>query len=356
MVRALLIAAALAAPAHAATEITGSLDGVPVIDRLDIADQPASQTRRFWFRGGDTATGQRWLVPVVVVKGAKPGPRLLVTAGIHGDELNGIDVLHRLVSGLDPAGLSGTLIAVPGLNPPGLIQSTREFTATYSHSSPNLNREMPGNLEGSAVAHHAALLWQNLLRPNADLAVDLHTQSRGTAYVMYAFASNARTKRMAELMRPDAIKLDRGDKGTVENTLTDDGVPAITLELGEPERFDEAMVSRGLAGLMNLMREQKMLPGAVLEPSATVIGNALASVRAPRGGWARLLVPLGSRVAQGQPVASLADAFGRTTDILTAPQAGLISSSFTDPRTERGSTLVRILWSSSDPACAFGCP
>ncbi|WP_439532189.1 succinylglutamate desuccinylase/aspartoacylase family protein [Polymorphobacter sp.] len=352
----LLIAPLLTSQARAATETVGSLDGIPVIDRLDVADQPSGRTSRFWFRAGDTATAQRWLVPVIVVKGARPGPRLLVTAGAHGDELNGIDVIHRLVASLDPAGLAGTVIAVPGLNPPGLLQSTREFTATGSHNSPNLNREMPGSLDGSAVAHHAALLWQNLMRPNADLAVDLHTQSRGTAYVMYVFASNARTRRMAELMLPDAIKLDRGDKGTIENTLTDDGVPAITLELGHPERFDAAMISRGVAGLQNLMREQKMLAGTVIEPTATVTGNALASVRAPRGGWARLVVPLGSRVEQGQPVASISDAFGRTTDTLVAPQAGIISSSVTDPRVERGSTLVRILYSSPDPACAYGCP
>jgi predicted deacylase len=355
--RALLLALALlAAPLHAATQIVGTLDDIPVIDRLDVADQPAGQTQRFWFRGGDTATGQRWLVPVMVVKGARPGPRLLVTAGIHGDELNGIDVLHRLVAGLDPAGLAGTLVAVPGLNPPGLLQSSREFSDTSSRSSANLNREMPGTLAGTAAANHAARLWQNLLRPNADLAVDLHTQSRGLVYVMYAFASTPRTQRMAELMLADAIKLDRGDKGTLENTLTDDGVPSITLELGGPERFDEAMVTRGLGGLLNLMREQKMLPGAVSEPTTTITGNALASVDAPRGGWIRLLAPLGSRIAQGQPVAQLADAFGRTTDILTAPQSGLIIMTATDPRAERGLPIARILWTSPDPACKLGCP
>jgi len=355
--RALLLAALLmSAPLYAATEVVGEVEGIPIIDRLDVADQPASRTSRFWFRAGETGTGQRWMVPVIVVKGARPGPRLLLTAGVHGDELNGIDVLHRLVAGLDPAALTGTIVAVPGLNPPGLLQSTREFSATYSRNSPNLNREMPGSLDGNAVAHHAALLWQNLLRPNADLAVDLHTQSRGTAYVMYTFASNARTQRMAELMLPDVIKLDRGEKGTIENTLTDDGVPTITLELGTPEVFDGDMVSRGLAGLQNLMREQQMIPGAVIEPTTTTTGNTLATVRAPRAGWARLLVPLGGQVEKGQPVASLADAFGRTTEILTAPETGLISSSFTDPRAERGSTLARILWFNADPACAFGCP
>lgn len=358
MMRAIGVALALlAAPVGAQTVVSGALDREQVIDRLDVSGLPAGQTVRYWFRAGETATGQRWLVPVVVVKGARPGPRLLVTAGIHGDELNGIDVLHRLVAGLDPAGLSGTLIAVPGLNPPGLLQGTREFAADYSRSSANLNRAMPGDPDGDAVAHHAAMLWQNLLRPNADLAVDLHTQSRGGAYVLYAFASTARTRRMAEILGPDVIKLDRGDKGTVENTLTDDGVPAVTLELGMPERFDSEMVRRGLAGLLNLMREQKMLPGDVVEPPATmVVGNVLAAVRAPRGGWATLLTPLGTRVEKGQLVATMADAFGRVTDTLAAPESGVIAAALTDPRLERDGTIVRIIHMSDDPACEFGCP
>lgn len=355
--RALALAMLLAAPAGAATMVSGQIDAVPLIDRLDAADAPAGRTTRYWFRGGETATGQRWLVPVIVVKGARSGPRLLVTAGIHGDELNGIDVIHRLVAGIDPAALAGTVIAVPGLNPPGLLQGTREFAANDSRAAANLNRQMPGKIDGGYVEHHAALLWQNLLRPNADLAVDLHTQSRGTAYVLYAFASTARTKRMAALMAPDVIKLDRGDRGTVENTLTEDGVPAVTLELGMPERFDETMVSRGVAGLLNLMREQKMLPGTVVEPpKSMVVGNVLAAVRAPRGGWARLTVPLGAKVEKGQTIATMADAFGRVTDTLLAPETGVIAAAFTDPRRERGGMIARIIHMSDDPACAYGCP
>ncbi len=356
MRRALWLLALLAMqPAQAATERVGSLAGVAVIDRLDVADLPAGKTQRFWFRAGDSQIGQDWLVPVIVVKGARPGPRLLVTAGIHGDELNGIDVIHQLVRGLAPADLAGTLVAVPGLNTPGLLQSTREFTPDYSHASPNLNREMPGDENGDGVEHYAGRLWHRLLRPNADEAVDLHTQSRGTAYVLYAFASTPRAQRMANLMGPDVIKLDTGEKGALENELVRDGVPAITLELGTPEVFNPEMVRRGLAGLHNLMREKGMIAGAVVEPKGVFTGNRLAVVRAPRGGWARLLVPLGGMARKGEPVATMADAFGRITDTLLAPESGRISASFTDPRRERGSTIVRIIHMSDAPECREGC-
>ena len=354
----LLLAAILAiaaAPAIAATERVGSLGDIAIIDRLDVADLPEGQVQRFWFRAGDSALAQPWLVPVIVVKGSRPGPRLLVTAAIHGDELNGIDVVHRLAR-IDPATLSGTLVMVPGLNTPGLLQGTREWTPNDSRASPNLNRVMPGNDGGRGIDDYAGRLWSRVMRPNADQAVDLHTQSRGTAYPMYAFASTPRTRVMAELVAPDIIKLDTGEDGTVENEMVRAGVPAITLELGKPEVFDPVLVDRAVAGINNLMREMGMLAGPVVPRSdKTFIGNKLEVVRAPRAGFAHLLAPLGSDVEKGQVIATISDAFGRETDRIAAPVAGRISTIFTDPRRERGGMIVRIIQMSDDPKCALGC-
>lgn len=355
--RVLLAAAALllAAPGLAATERVGSIDGVAIIDRLDAAELAAGTTERFWFRAGSSALAQPWLVPVIVVKGAKPGPRLLITAGIHGDELNGIDVIHRLAS-IEPSTLAGTLVMVPGLNTPGLLQSTREWTPDFSRASPNLNRVMPGKDGGRGIDDYAGRLWFRLLRPNADQAIDLHTQSRGTAYPMYVFASTPRTRTMGELVAPDIIKLDPGEKGTVENELTNDGVPAITLELGRPEMFDTQMVGRAVAGIVNLMREMTMLTGPVVPRSAiTFTGNKQEVVRAPRSGFAVLAAPLNSDVKKGDEVAILSDAFGRVTDRIIAPVSGRISTIFTDPRRGQGDMIVRIITSSDDPKCAMGC-
>ena len=109
------LALLVAAPTLAATEAAGSLDGVTIIDRLDVNDIAAGSVQRFWFRAGMSPVGQPWLVPVVVIKGAQPGPRLLLTAGIHGDELNGIAVLHRLLAGLPVTGADIRRMGVGGL-------------------------------------------------------------------------------------------------------------------------------------------------------------------------------------------------------------------------------------------------
>lgn len=356
----MMAALALAAPAAAQTSRTGDrIDGTAVIDRLDANDLKSGEVHRFWFRAADSALAQGWYVPVVVVKGAKPGPRLLLTAGIHGDELNGIAVIQRLAREVDPRQLGGTLVMVPGLNTPGLNNSTRNFSPRGGTGTENMNRVMPGkDTPGSALIDvYAHNLWHRLLRPNADQMVDLHTQSRGTAYNLYAFVSSPEARAMAEAIAPDTLRLDPGQRGTVENEMVPDGVPAITLELGQPEIWDTAMNQRAHGGILRLMAKMAMIPAASAPPATTTpfVANNQTEVRAPVGGWAQLHVRLNDRVTKGQPVATIADAFGRVRTTLTAPQDGQVVSVTTDPRRDVGTMLVRIAWWDPDPKCAAGC-
>jgi predicted deacylase len=245
---------------------------------------------------------------------------------------------------------------VPGLNTPGLLQGTREWTPDHSRASPNLNRVMPGEDGGRGIDDYAGRLWHRLMRPNADQAVDLHTQSRGTAYPMYVFASTPRAVRMAELMAPDIIKLDQGEKGTVENEMVRAGVPAITLELGKPEVFDTVMVGRAEAGITNLMREMGMLAGAVAPRSPKIfVGNKQAAALASKPGFAHWSVALGDDVREGQEIGTISDGFGRIVERVVASVAGRISMLPTDPRRDRGDTMARIIHMSDAPECAQGC-
>ena len=365
--KSLLIAAAAAlalaaGTASAATVTTGDrIDGVAVIDRLDVADLPSGQVSRFFFRVEDTAIGQGWYVPVVVVKGAKPGPKFLITAGIHGDELTGIAVIQQLAAETDPKTLSGTLVMVPGLNTPGLMNSTRTLSvgALGQSGSANLNRLMPGDAAADdASDRYAGRLWSQIFTGNADFAIDFHTQSRGTLYPAYVFAQTHDAKLLADLLRPDIINMDPGIDGALENMLDNAGVPAVTYELGGAEVFDRTLTARALKGVRNIMAARGMIAGTPdLSGPAPFIGNSLSNVSAPRGGWAHVMVRIGDDVKAGQTVATLTDPFGQVTATLTAPHDGHVLSVATDPRADVGDMIVRLITLDPKLPCQVnGCP
>ena len=345
--------------AKAATLYTGDrLDGVAVIDKLDIADQPSGKTTRLWFRVMDQSLGQGWYVPVIVIKGNKPGPKFLITAGIHGDELNGIAVIQRLVSQIDPNQVSGTIIAVPGLNTPGLLHSTREYSPEGKGEG-NLNRLMPGDVTQSDPAViYAGRLWSQIFMGNSDMAIDMHTQSRGTSYPMYAFAETGKARHMADLVQPDIINMDQGVKGTVENTLNHAGIPAITLELGTSEIFNTAMINRALRGVLNVMIDAKMIEGSLdMSGPKPFIGNEVYNVNTPKGGYAHLTVALNDEVKSGQMLAYITNAFGEVVASIKAPKDGHVLSLSTDPRLDPGNMVVRLIdWSEKGTCAQTGCP
>lgn len=360
-----LIAAGLltASSVSAATVYTGDrIDGARVIEKLDVADQPAGLTK-LWFRALDNATGQAWYVPVIVVKGAKPGPRFLVTAGIHGDELNGIGVLQGLTHDLDPNSLSGTLMAVPGLNAPGLLRSTRTFSASHTSAGGNLNRLIPSDPaatagDSDASTRYAARLWSQIFMGNADFAVDLHTQSRGGTYPAYVFAQTGQARHIADLLRPDVINMDPGIDGAVENMLNGAGIPAVTYELATAESWDFTYIDRAKAGLRNVMIDAKMLPGSpVLSGPAPFVGNETYDATSPHGGWAHAVVKLNQDVKKGDLLATITNAFGDTVATLTAPFDARVLVVPVDPRTDPGDNVVRLIrWNSDLPCKADGCP
>jgi uncharacterized protein len=355
----LALIAATVTPAAARTERTGDrIDGIEVIDRLDVSDLRQGRIHRFWFRASGNSVGQGWYVPVVVIRGARPGRRLLLTAGIHGDELNGIDVIHRMANSIDPDTLSGTLVMIPGLNTPGLLHSTRMFTPSGGTDGDNLNRAMPGSETSTDVSSvYAARLWNRLMTPNADQAVDLHTQSRGTAYVFYVFAETEAAMAIARAVAPDVIRLDPGIRGAVENELNRVNIPAITLELERPEQFDDRVITRAIDGIRRVMVNMGMLTiGSAPAPTVTpFVANNGVGIRTTQGGWVRLLVAANQDVTAGQEVALVSDPFGRVVERLKAPRAGRVSSITTDPRAEPGGGVLRIVFDDPDPRCARGC-
>ncbi len=352
------VAAAAASLAVATTPLAAlaeQIEGVPVVRRIDVSEVPPGTEQRFWLRAGSTAAGQSYLVPVIVMRGADDGPRLWISAAVHGDELNGVRVVQRLFETLLPDRLRGTVIGLPAVNLPGLERHSRFFPlAEDGGSQVDLNRVWPGEDGPAHAARRFAFdVWQGLAADQVDLAVDLHTQTRGAEFpiFVYADAREPLAEGMAHALGPDMIKIDQGAPGSLETAFMEAGVPAVTFEIGGPKRFDSVLIDRALLGLRALMIDRAMLDEPMPALPEPYVGNEEATVRAVAGGFVEVLVGLGEPVLQGQIVARQVDLFGDPIATYTAPFEGRVLSIATDPLREPGAMLVRLL-RFADPASA----
>jgi predicted deacylase len=362
---ALLLSVALASAADAATVYTGDvIQGKRVISQLDVADLEAGKKHMFYFQGVQMATGQHWVVPVVVAKGAKPGKRVLLISGVHGDEISPVDAVQRTMAALDPAKMSGTVTAVYDISRPAKEAVTRMWpTPQWGSQLIDLNRVWPGNENGgNAPTRHAGLVFNRVLKPNADIALDYHTAATAGDFTAFIFAKMSKPdiRAMAELFPIEQIKSDPGYAGTLETSLVDAGIPALTIEVGGPRAFDRRKIDMFVEGGLNVLKHHKVIDGPIGRTSkeaGTFRGDAFHTVRATHGGYLELKVDLRSKVGAGQVVAVQRNSFGEVVKEYKTEVAGEISTLQRDALIEPGTRVVQVLYDSPDPKCdGDGCP
>ncbi|MEO0411181.1 MAG: succinylglutamate desuccinylase/aspartoacylase family protein [Pseudomonadota bacterium] len=341
--------------------LQGLIGDIQLRQVIDVDQLERGTVHRFFLPAGRMPTGQDWLVPIVVIRGAQDGPKLLITAGVHGDELNGIGVAHRLIDSVKPSNLAGTLTIVPGVNVPGLLAGTRNYPfVNGTGGGTNLNREMPGDKASADPGiRYADVIWRGIIDGNADFAIDLHTQSTGTAYPLYVFADvrKKQVEDMARLLGPEMIKMDPGQSGTVETTLNKAGVPAVTFEIGGANVFQNDLIETAYEGIIRLMADKEMLPGEAPTPidQQPIIGNDTVGVDATIAGIVFRRKELLDPVEEGEIIAETRDAFGRVIATYKAPVDGHVAAIATDPFREEGSLIIRILTTNKSRSCKYGC-
>jgi predicted deacylase len=341
--------------AEAATVYTGDkIQGVPVITQLDVADLAPGKTHRFMFRTAETSIGQYWYAPVMVAKGSKPGKRVLLVAGVHGDELNPVAAVQETMALLDPARMSGTVIGLMGASPPGLQNITRTWTINdLGGAQINPNRTWPGRENGNTVEHHSWLITNKLIKGNVDAAIDHHTGGTGTDFAKFIFvyADSPESVKLAKLFPTDQIMLDPGYPGTLEYSLVKAGIPAVTTELGGARKFVPEMVKMGVDGNMNVLIHYGIVDAPMRPTSADTnvfIGNDLESLRGAAGGFLTLLVKLNDAVTKGQRVAVQRNGFGDVVHEYFAAADGRVAIIGSDAASERGSEILTLLVNRAD--------
>jgi len=346
-----------ASPALAATVYTGDkIDGVPVITRLDVADLAPGKMHRFMFRSAETSIGQYWYVPVMVAKGARPGRRVLLVAGVHGDELNPIAAVQETFASLDPSKMTGTAIGIMGASAPGLQNITRTWSINdLGGAQINPNRTWPGREDGNTVERHSWLVTNYLIKGNVDVAIDHHTGGTGADFAKFIFAQahSPESITLAKLFPTDQIMLYAGIPGTLEFALVRAGIPTITTELGGSRSFVPEMVKMGVDGNANVLANYGLIADPKLPTSADTgvfIGNDIESVNAVAGGFVTIMVKLNQAVTRGQTIAVQRNGFGDIVHTYEATADGRIAVIGTDAASERGGKIAIILV--NRPTCA----
>ncbi|CAK4074303.1 succinylglutamate desuccinylase/aspartoacylase family protein [Vibrio sp. MarTm2] len=318
----------------------------PTIQALDVNALEAGE-HKFWFAVATDAIGHPQTLPVRVFKGQNPGKRFMITAGVHGDEQNGILTAQQIARELVGKAIAGVVTIVPTVNLSGIARHSRDFhSAAPDSSSANLNRVFPGSPTGDDASRYANSLWENLLKPNADLAIDLHSQTSGSAYPLYAFADYRLEDaiRMARLINPDVILNDPGDPGILETVYNRAGIPSITIEVGIGRYTDLVMVERATKGVMNILKSYEALSGNVDESEVPCVeGEQIVSVRASQGGFVICHVDLMQTVCEGEKLATQYNSFGDEIEVYYSPINGTVISHNVESVRAPGSLVVRLI-------------
>ncbi len=328
------------------------IDGIAIINELNVDNLPAG-THQFWFRASTNALSQWHHLPVWVFKGEKSGKKVMITAAVHGDEYNGVLTAHQIARKLKGKVQAGCVTLVPTLNIPGMLHHSRDFFSSDPDvSDGNLNRHFPGNLAGNEPQRFIYTIWQHLLVNNAELAIDLHTQTSGTTYPLYLFADFRLPDalKMARLMQPDAILNDPGEAGVLETVWNEHGIPSITAEIGIGRYTDSEMVEKATFGVLNILRHYHLIDNhnkaisTVTEPRPCAIEtNAVTSIRAQKGGFILPQVTLLEPVIKDQLLALQYNCFGELINEYKAPCDGIVLSHNVESMRAEGALVVRLI-------------
>ncbi len=333
-----------------------TIQGKKVVSALDVNDLKPGKKHSLYFQGVQMPTGQHRCVSVTVAKGARPGKRVVLVSGVHGDEMSSVHTVQTVMNQLDPAEMSGTVMAVTDVSGPALEGMQRRWpNQGRGIDLIDMNREWPGNENGAtAPSRHAGLLFNRLLRPNADVAIDFHTGTTGFEVTAFNIAGMdvPEVKAMVELYPIGQIFDNHVYPGVLHNALMDVGIPAFTPEIGAARVLNLEMISLFVEGTMNVLKHHGILAGPLGRTGKDVgvfIGNSALPILATQGGLVEHLVKLNDKVNAGQKVAIQRNSFGEVVAEYTSSVAGEVTGQRSDAMSEPGKPLAFILFHKATP-------
>jgi uncharacterized protein len=282
-------------------------------------------------------TGAPVEIPVRVVRASKPGPKVFVTAAIHGDELNGVGIVRDLMMS-DVELTRGTIVLVPMVNVFGIEQRSR-----YLPDRRDLNRAFPGSPRGSLASRIAHTIFSEIVK-KCDWGIDLHTAAVGRTNFPHIRVDLgiAGLPEMAHAFGCEVIVNARGDAHTLRAAATRSGCPTLLLEGGESLKIEPAVVNIGCRGVINVLKHLEMVEGEPTRPAYQTTVDKSQWVRAHIGGMLRFHVGPGDVVDKGDALVSVDNFLARKSESINAPVAGIVLGMPTMPAVKPGDPICHI--------------
>jgi predicted deacylase len=296
------------------------------------------------FPVSETYLGDPIRIPVTIINGEKPGPTVFLSAAVHGDELNGIEVVREVAQEWDHDGLEGTLVCLPVLNVPGFMAQQR-YLPIYDR---DLNRSFPGAEDSTSARRMAARIFSEFVEP-CDLGIDFHTSTRGRTNMLHVRADtdDPQVARLAKAFASHVIISSQGPGGSLRREATDAGVPTITVEMGEAHRFQRDLIDRALDGVVSVLAEYGLRPAdAVRWPGwRTTVGDhdEKTWLRANAGGVVEMHHTQGALVHEGDRICTITNPFKAESDTVCAPFDGVVVGVLENPLVYPGNPLCHIV-------------
>lgn len=279
-------------------------------------------------------------IPVEVIRGKEDGPILFVCAAVHGDEINGVEIIRRLLTKKALGRIKGTLITVPIVNVFGFNSKSR-----YLPDRRDMNRHFPGSDKGSLTAQLADTFMTEIVS-KCTHGIDLHCAAinRINLPQIRVCLDDEKAAQMAGAFNMPVIIDSPQIEGSLRKATYDMGIPTLVFEGGESLRFNEKVIRSGLKGVISVMREIGMLK-KLKEPKTkheAFIARSSHWIRAPHSGILSVKKKLGEHVKKGQTIGVISDPFGREKFELRAKRTGIIIGASLLPLLNSGDAVFHI--------------
>jgi len=280
-------------------------------------------------------------IPIIVERSKKPGPTILITAGIHGDEINGVEIVRQLIQNKINRPLIGTIICVPVLNVFGFLTMDRNFP-----DGRDLNRVFPGSAKGSLASQFAYQFTHEIL-PNIDFCLDFHTggASRFNAPQIKIAPEDGKASELAKVFKAPFTVISKNISNSYRTTCSKLNIPILLYEGGKSQSIDKNVAFEGVQGTMRVLSHFGMLTKSFESPISKNKNITILSSRWIRAKYSGLFhneVECGQFVEKGAIIATITDPYGKMNHKVKAGNSGHIINTNEAPIVYQGDAIFHI--------------